>query len=258
MTDFEIYFPEVSYSFPMIFVKGTGDTTYLFGEQEKVSVRITDFYISKYPVTQMLWEHITGSNPSRFNGQNKPVEFVSFNDITINNAFLDKLNSANGSRYKLHNNFVFRLPSETEWEYAARGGTHWTDGFQFSGSNDLDTVGWFEQNSGKITDLTLLHQLKNQKKGTETHNVGQKSPNQLNIFDMCGNVWEWCQDYYQPDIHKIPKDGAPYLGETNERVLRGGCHHNWAIHCTVSKRYEIIPEAKDECIGFRIAASIVT
>lgn len=258
MKNFELYFPEINYSFPMIAVKGTDDSTYEFGEQEKVRIGISDFYLSKYPITQRLWEYITGSNPAHFKGEDKPIECVSFHDIAGNNGFLDRLNSANGSRYTLNDTVTFRLPSETEWEYAARGGTHWTDGFQFSGGNDLDTVGWFELNSGKITDPALLRQLKNQKKGTETHSVGQKSPNQLGIFDMCGNVWEWCQDYHQRDIHKIPNDGTPYSGAMNDRLLRGSCHHNGAIHCTVSKRYEIFPEAKDECIGFRIAAFAVT
>ena len=115
-------------------------------------------------------------------------------------------------------------------------------------------MGWYEGNAGKITDPAILLQLKNTEKGTETHEVGQKAPNQLGIFDMSGNVWEWCQDYFQKDIHKIPANGKPYLENTGERVLRGGCHHNWAIHCTVSKRYAIAPDAKDGCIGFRIAA----
>jgi sulfatase modifying factor 1 len=255
MTDFEIYFAEINYSFPMIFVKGTKDTSYLFGEEEKINIRLRDFYLSKYPVTQKLWEYIAGINPSHFNGKDRPVECVSFNDITGKNGFLDRLNASNGKRYQSNKNLGFRLPSETEWEYAARGGIHWMDDFQFSGSNDLNAVGWFEQNSGKITDLAALRQLKNQDKGTETHGVGQKSANQLGTFDMCGNVWEWCQDYFQRDINKIPKDGSPCLLESRDRVLRGGCHHNRAIHCTVSKRYEISPESKDECIGFRIAAS---
>jgi formylglycine-generating enzyme len=256
MTDFELYFPETDYRFPMVFVKGTGNGTYLFGTEDKISIVIKDFYISKYPVTQRLWENIIGHNPSHFIGVNRPVETVSFSDITRNNGFLDKLNSSRGSSYKLNSDTVFRLPSETEWEYAARGGTHWTDGFIFSGSDDSNSVAWYEQNSGKYFEPGILTKLKNTEKGTETHDVGLKLPNQLGIHDMCGNVWEWCQDYFHSDIQEIPKDGSPCVYESGDRVLRGGCHHNWDIHCTVSKRYEIFPEAKDECIGFRIAASV--
>ena len=254
MMSYDIYFPEISYSFPMILVKGTGNTTYRFGDSEKVNMHVDDFYISQFPITRRLWEYIMGKNQPHSKGAYKPVVDVSFYDITENNGFLDKLNSAAGSKYQLENKTLFRLPSEAEWEYAARGGTHWTDHFQFSGSNDINSVGWYEGNAGKITDPAILLQLKNTEKGTETHEVGQKAPNQLGIFDMSGNVWEWCQDYFQKDIHKIPANGKPYLENTGERVLRGGCHHNWAIHCTVSKRYAIAPDAKDGCIGFRIAA----
>lgn len=252
MTDIDIYFSEINYSFPLIFVKGTGDTTYLFGDGEKANIHVNDFLISKFPITQQLWEFIMGNSPSHFGGQDRPVENISFNDVTQQNGFLDKLNVATGDEYKL----TFRLPSETEWEYAGKGGTHWADDFQFCGSNNINDVGWYDQNSRKYNDAEILSKLKNHEKGTTTHNVGQKQPNQLGIFDMSGNVWEWCQDYFQRDIHKIPKDGTSYSEDNDERVLRGGCHHNWAIHCTVSKRYAIVPEAKDECIGFRIAASI--
>jgi len=239
MTNFDLYFSDINYNFPMIFVKGTDDATYLFGENDKVSIGIKDFYISKYPVTQRLWEYIAGSNPSHFKELNRPVESVSFNDITLNNGFLDKLNDSCGRGYQLKNTMQFRLPSETEWEYAARGGMYWKDNFSFSGSNKIEEVGWQAA----------------KKPGTETHPVGEKSANQLGIHDMSGNVWEWCQDYFQRDIDLIPKDGTACLKESNDRVLRGGCHHNWAIHCTVSKRYEIMPGFKDECIGFKIAAS---
>jgi formylglycine-generating enzyme len=256
MTNFDIYLPEFNYSFPMVFVKGTGDTAYLFGGDEKVSIHIDDFFISKYLVTQQFWKYIMGNNPSHFQGQDRPVENVSFNDISQRDGFLEKLNSAAGHKFKVDTDLTFRLPSEAEWEYAAKGGLHWADGFQFSGSNDMDDVGWYHQNSGKYSDPEILAKLKNHEKGTTTHNVGQKQPNQLGIHDMCGNVWEWCQDYFQRDIKVIPKDGTPYSEKSNDRVLRGGCHHNGAIHCTVSKRYEIIPDAKDECIGFRIAASL--
>jgi formylglycine-generating enzyme required for sulfatase activity len=237
MTGFEINFPLINYSFPMIFVEGTGNSTYLFGEKDKLNVGIRNFYVSKYPVTQMFWEHIMGNNPSHFKEPNRPVECVSFDDITVEDGFINKLNSSYGHKYLLQDKVKFRLLSETEWEYAARGGVNWKDDFLFSGSNDVSKVAW----QSEI------------RPGTQTHPVGEKLPNQLGIHDMSGNVWEWCQDYFQRDINMIPKDGTPCLIESKERVLRGGCHHNWAIHCTVSKRYEIAPDAKDECIGFRIA-----
>jgi formylglycine-generating enzyme len=257
MKNFEIYFPEINYCFPMIFVEGTGNGMYRFGVTEKKDIRMNDFFISQYLVTQRLWEYITGNNPAHFVGQHRPVEVVSFNDVTQPNGFLDQFNAAAGQKYKLNDRMLFRLPSETEWEYAARGGKYWKDDFQFSGSNDIDQVAWYHGNSGKYTDLEVLARLRNHEKGTSTRDVGQKLPNQLGIFDMNGNVWEWCQDTYQPDLNKIPADGLPYSEPGNERVLRGGCHHNGAIHSTVSKRYNITPDAKDECIGFRIAASIL-
>ena len=238
MKNFEIYFEETGYEFPMIFIEGTNDSTYLFGATDKVAISIRDFYISKYPVTQQLWENVMGNKPSDFKGKTKPVENVSFDDINNKEGFLEKLNSLNGKGYSSQKKNSFRLPTETEWEYAARGGIHWRDDFMFSGSNTIEDVGW----NSEI------------KSGTQTHPVGEKLPNQLSIHDMCGNVWEWCEDYYQPNINLIPKDGSPYLQETESRVLRGGCHHNWAVHCTVSKRYEIGQMFKDGCIGFRIAA----
>ena len=255
MTNFDIYFPEIDYGFPMVLVKGPGDTTYLFGDDLKLNICINDFFISKYPVTQRLWEYITGSNPAAVKGSNRPVETVSYNDITSDMGFLKKLNELDVIKETIPAGLSFRLPSETEWEYAARGGIHWKDGFYFSGSNDINTVGWYENNAGKMTDPIILRLLKNTEKGTETHEVGQKAPNQLGIFDMSGNVWEWCQDYFQRDPYKIPNDGSPCQIESPERVLRGGCHHNWAIHCTVHKRYEIAPDFADGCIGFRIVAA---
>jgi sulfatase modifying factor 1 len=239
MIDFDLYFPEIDYQYPMTYVEGTQNSTYLFGETDKVEISINDFFIARYPVTQKLWEFIIGTNPSSTKEAERPVDNVSFLDITTKDGFLDRLNNYIAGNKSYGIKPVYRLPSESEWEYAARGGLHWKDNYLFSGSNDISAVAWQgDKNSG-----------------TETHPVGKKKANQLGIHDMCGNVWEWCQDYFQRDIHLVPKDGQPYLTTTDDRVLRGGCHHNWPIHCTVSKRYEIGEQFKDGCIGFRVALS---
>ncbi len=253
MTNFELYFPEIDYRFPMIYVEGTNGVPYLFGTATQTKeIHIQDFFISQFLVTQVLWEYIMGENPSLFKGHNRPVEKVSYNTIVQKNGFLEKLNQ---DEHTKEYSSPFRLPTETEWEYAAKGGKNWKDGFQFSGSNDINEVGWYEMNSGKYNDPAIIAQLRNHEKGTKTHEVGLKAPNQLGIYDMSGNVWEWCEDYFQRDINQIPEDGTPCLIPSENRVLRGGCHHNWSVHCTVSKRYEIMPEFADECIGFRIAFS---
>jgi len=228
----------------MIYVEGTAEGLYLFGTDEKRQVSIKDFFISKLPVTQSLWKHIMGenSNPSTIKNNDMPVENVSWNEIT-QDGFLEKINRSNILTALKENlrepGMKFRLPSETEWEYAARGGKHWKDNFLHSGSNEIDKVAWYQKNSWD-----------------RMHVAGQKAANQLGIYDMNGNVWEWCQDYFHDDINKIPGDGSPSNENSDSKVLRGGCFHNWAIHCTVSKRYEIMPEYKDGCIGFRLALSI--
>jgi len=242
MNDVVLKFDKIDYSFPFVFVEGTGNKTFLFGlENDQLKVSMKDFYISKYLVTQILWQHIMGSNPSFNMDDNKPVTNISYNDIVDQNGFLQKLPAAikNDISMQLQSNtFQFRLPSETEWEYAARGGIYWGNYFLFSGSDNIDEIGWYKHNSNN-----------------ESKVVGLKKSNQLGIFDMCGNVWEWCADYFQRDTKKIPLNGSACAAESNERVLRGGCFHNSGIHCTVMKRYEITPEAKDECIGFRLVLS---
>ena len=104
--------------------------------------------------------------------------------------------------------------------------------------NDIEAVAWYKDNS---CDLM--------------HDVGLKAPNQLGIYDMSGNAWEWCQDSFTRDTNQIPTDGTAFIGDSDERILRGGCYHNWAIHCTVSKRYEIDAASSDGCIGFRLVLS---
>ena len=154
-----------------------------------------DFYIGKYPVTQAQWQAVMGNNPSKFKGEDNPVEQISWNDC---NLFISKLNRMCGHK--------FRLPKETEWEYAARGGSK-THNYTYSGSNCLDEVGWSKSTSGN-----------------STHPVGKKKPNELGIYDMSGNVLEWCED-----LHLLS-----FLG--SERVSRGGSWSFGDSHCAISYR----------------------
>lgn len=237
----------------MVPVAGTKGQPFSFGEADKKrAMEVGGFWMGVVPVTQALWDHVMGSEgrPALHRGDDLPRENVSWDEIHHSDGFLNRINQSN-IRTELVNRACehlasikgeslaharLRLPSEVEWEYAARGGPHWQDGFRFSGSNDIEAVGWYGR-----------------KHGDHTQPVAQKAPNQLGIHDMCGNVWEWCQDVYTTDVSLIPTDGSPFLGAGEDRVLRGGCFHNGAVHCTVSKRYEIGSQFHDGCIGFRLA-----
>jgi formylglycine-generating enzyme required for sulfatase activity len=201
---------------------------------------VRDFFIGIVPVTQAFWNAIVGeeNNPAVHRGDDLPVENVSWDALTGSGGFLQRLNESTAGaslRAQAGRRHVFRLPTETEWEYAARGGPHWADGYRYSGSDDIDAVAWYDR-----------------RHGDHTQPVARKQPNQLGIYDMSGNVWEWCQDVFSRDVSAIPTDGTAHSGPGDERVLRGGCFHNWAAHCTVSKRYEIAREFHDGCIGFRM------
>ena len=192
-------------------------------EKPAHSVTLSGYYIGKYEVTQELWKAVMGSNPSYYKGDNLPVEQVSWNDVQ---EFLRKLNAMTGKRY--------RLPTEAEWEFAARGGNS-SRGYKYSGSNSLGSVAWYTDNSGN-----------------RTHAVGTKSPNELGIYDMSGNVWEWCQDWYgsySSSSQRNPQ--GPNSG--SHRVRRGGSWFTDARCCRVSYRSHITPDSRNRNLGFRLA-----
>jgi formylglycine-generating enzyme required for sulfatase activity len=234
------------YIFELVLVEGTRGRPCTLGHGDELwPVEVRDFYMGCTPVTQALWTHIVGAdgNPAIQRGACLPVENVSWDEITRSGGFLDRVNESSVRaliRSQLPKAGAFRLPSESEWEYAARGGRLRSDGLRFSGSDDVDAVAWHDR-----------------KHGDHTQPVALKAPNQLELYDMSGNVWEWCQDVFTPDVRSIPEDGTAFQGPADERVLRGGCFHNWAIHCTVSKRYQIGRQFHDGCIGFRLVLPLL-
>jgi sulfatase modifying factor 1 len=258
---------DLDHELRLIRVPGTAGCPYLFGAgPDRRPIEVRDFFLMSTPVTQALWTHVMGSNPAGRDQPRHPVTEVSWNHITGAGGFLDRINASAipvamaGADRTLR----FRLPSETEWEYAARGGPHWTEGFRFSGSNDIDKVAWYGHRFTTARRLVCrvlgwrrgwrLAGRRPRGKDTRPHAVATKAPNQLGLYDMSGNVWEWCADTCIDDIDAVPPDGTPCLGPGEDRRLRGGCHHNWDIHCTVWWRYGIDADAHDGCIGFRLAA----
>ncbi len=209
---------------PLAFVKGG---SFKRGEEQEYKVTVSDFYIGKYTVTQELWEEVMGNNPSRFKGKNRPVEQVSWYDVQ---EFLQKLSAQSGMQ--------FRLPTEAEWEYAARGGNQ-SKGYKYAGSNNINEVAWYDENSKK-----------------KTHPVGEKKPNELGIYDMSGNVWEWCQDWYAGDYYKEAPEHDPTGPDSGDfRVLRGGGYFGDAFSCRPAYRLNDSPDRRLSLIGFRVACS---
>ncbi|MDR3048070.1 MAG: SUMF1/EgtB/PvdO family nonheme iron enzyme [Bacteroidales bacterium] len=201
-----------------------------------VTVTLSSFQIGKYEVTQKQWYEVMGSWPAvvpsvEFGlGNNYPIYNVSYDDVQL---FLEKLNQQTGKNY--------RLPTEAEWEYAAKGGQI-THNYVYSGTNNIEDVVWYRNNT---YDLGY----------GGTREVGRKAPNELGIYDMSGNVLEWCHDWY----------GHPYPSSTNNpggssyssiRVIRGGSWGSYASQCTVAARDSDSQEHHQEYVGFRLALSL--
>jgi formylglycine-generating enzyme required for sulfatase activity len=200
------------------------------------TVVVDDFYIGKYEVTQAEWRKVMGDDLLEFNNKGCdqcPVDNVSWNDVQ---EFLRKLNTQTGIKY--------RLPTEAEWEYAARGGNLKRD-YLFSGSNDLDDVAWY--NSNYLTMVTHGN-------AKTTHPVGSKEANELGLYDMSGNVSEWCKDWYgnYPSVEQSNPSG-PISGIN--RTIRGGSWTDAPEVCRVTRRYGLTPQYRVNFVGFRLARS---
>jgi len=186
------------------------------------TVTISGFFMDKTEVTQAEYRKVMGKTPSSFSGcDDCPVEKVSWHDA---NAYAKKVGK--------------RLPTEAEWEYAARGGNK-SKGYAYSGSNDLDAVAWYNNNSG-----------------SKTHPVAQKQPNELGLYDMSGNVWEWCSDWYDEGYYSgSPQTDPQGSNSGKSRVLRGGGWDDGDYGCRVAYRVRSNPDLRYYFSGFRLVLS---
>lgn len=234
----QVYVPKIEtftvkgVTFDMVYVEGGTFTmgataepdSEAYGDEKPAhQVTLSSYYIGKYEVTQELWQAVMGKNPSVYKGDaRRPVERVSWDGCQ---KFLRKLNDLTGKR--------FRLPTEAEWEYAARGGK-WSRDYKYAGSNNLDAVAWYYGNSANTT-----------------HPVGQKSPNELGIYDMSGNVYEWCLDWYG-SYSSNSQTNPSGASSGSYRVGRGGGWSSAAGYCRVLNRSGH-PSFAYDYLGLRLA-----
>ena len=214
-------------------------------ERPRHKVEISrDFYVGKYPVMQELWEAVMGNNPSKCKGDARPVEMVSWFDCV---EFCNKLSELENKElaYTINGMNVtcnwtakgYRLLTEGEWEYCARGGEY----HLYAGSDNVDEVAWYNENSGP------------------THPVGQKKPNGFGLYDMSGNVWEWCWDWFDSEVYQSrPVTGGEPTSDPrgptsgSYRVYRGGDWYNYPYSMRASDRYYGSPTYRNDSIGCRL------
>ena len=231
--------PEVSRS-PQIAIPGSNLTlefvpveggTFQMGSIERSeekpvrSVSVPGFSIGKYLITQEQYEAVMGDNPSHFKGANRPADSVSWYKAE---EFCQKLSELTGE--------PICLPTEAQWEYAARGGDR-SQNYRYAGSNDLDEVGWYKDNSDG-----------------QNHEVGQKKPNELGIYDMSGNLWEWCVDDWNPNYKEASSDGSPWRSPDGDprKTLRGGAWYSIPKYCRFTMRDTTYPEDRCNDFGLRV------
>jgi formylglycine-generating enzyme required for sulfatase activity len=228
-----------------VFVRVEGGTFQMGGgnddEKPVHTVTITGFYMAKYPVTQKEWIAVMGNNPSYFKGDNLPVECVSWYDaVEYCNRLSEKEKltpayTINGTNVTWDRNANgYRLPTEAEWEYAAKGGNGSPGNYAYSGSNNIDEVAWYQENSAR-----------------STQEVGAKKPNGLGLYDMSGNVYEWCWDWYgnYPNEAQTDPIGA---SSGSFRVDRGGSWGDWVQYVRSALRYYSTPSFRSYSLGFRV------
>ena len=215
-----------------------GSTEGVANEKPVHPVRLSrGYWLGKYEVTQAEYETLIGSSPSKFKGARNPVEQVSWNDAV---AFCAKLNERERAAGRLPAGYEYRLPTEAEWEYAARGGTA-SAGYACSGSNTADDVAWYGANS----DLT-------------THPVGGKKANELGLYDLSGNVWEWCLDGYDSSYYAHSPEVDPVNTQaTAIHVFRGGSWFFDARCVRSTGRFGYKPDSAFYYLGFRASLAPV-
>ena len=221
------------------FQMGSPDGVGSSDEHPRHAVTLAPFYMAKTPITQAQWQAVMGGNPSNWKDANRPVEQVSWNDCQ---EFVKKLN-ANPPQSPLiqggsQGGWVFRLPTEAEWEYACRAGSQ--TAYCFGDNADgLGEYAWFDGNAG-----------------SQTHPVGKKSPNAFGLYDMHGNVWEWCQDVWHGNYDDAPSDGSAWEqgGDASRRLLRGVSWGSNTARCRSAHRGNDYPDIRYDNFGVRVLA----